>query len=80
MGSGDHRILGNQEISLVEVGHTRLSCRVMSVCRTGLRVTGDTRGEVERRTGRNKALPERIDMMEVWIGLRSLDLEAVRVR
>jgi len=27
----------------------------------------DQREEVERRTGRNKALPERIYMMEVWM-------------
>jgi hypothetical protein len=38
------------------------------VRRVGVSVTGDNREEVERRTGRSKALPERIDMMEVWIG------------
>jgi hypothetical protein len=47
-------------------GHTRLSFRVMSVRREGLSVTGDKR-EVERRAGRNNALPERKDMMEVWM-------------
>jgi hypothetical protein len=49
------------------MGHTRLSFRVMSVRRAGLRVTGDKREEVERRAGRNNALPERNDMMEVWM-------------
>ncbi len=39
----------------------------MSVRRAGLSETGDRREEVERRTGRNKALPERIYMMEVWM-------------
>ncbi len=31
----------------------------MAVRRTGISVTGGKREEVERRTGRNKALPER---------------------
>jgi len=42
----------------------------MSVRRAGLSVTGDKREEVERRAGRNSALPK--DMMEVWM----LDLPA----
>jgi hypothetical protein len=52
-------------------GHTRLSFRVMSVRRAGLSVTGDKREEVERRAGRN-ILPERKDMMEVWVGSSGL--------
>jgi len=41
----------------------------MSVRRAGLvSVTGDKREEVERRVGRNNALPERKDMVGVWIG------------
>jgi hypothetical protein len=57
------RVIGSK----VTAGHTRLSFRVMSVRRAGLSVTGDKREEVERRAGRN-ILPERKDMMEVWIG------------
>ena len=44
--------------------HTRLSFRVMSVRRAGFSVIGDKREEVERRAGRNNALPERKAMME----------------
>jgi hypothetical protein len=42
----------------------------MSVRRVGFSIAGDKREEVERRAGRNNALdlPERKDMMEVWIG------------
>ena len=36
----------------------------MSVRRAGLSVIGDKREEVERRAGRNNALPERKAMME----------------
>jgi len=49
---------------------TRLSFRVMSVRRAGISVSGDKREVVvvaERRAGRNNALPERKDMVEVWM-------------
>ena len=49
----------------------------MSVRRAGLvSVTGDKREEVERKVGRNKALPERKDMVGVWIGSSGPDLPA----
>ena len=42
----------------------------MSVRRAGVSVNGDKRVlvvVVERRAGRNNALPERMDMVEVWV-------------
>lgn len=54
--------------SVAGIELTRLSFRVMSVRRAGMSVSGDKRvAVVERRVGRNNALPERKDMVEVWM-------------
>ena len=54
--------------SVAGIELTRLSFRVMSVRRAEVSVSRDKRVVVvERKAGRNNALPERMDMVEVWM-------------
>jgi hypothetical protein len=67
-------------VCLVAAGHTRLSCKVMSVRRAKPSVSGDKREEVERRAGRKSDLPVRKDIVAVREGGHdcSVDLQGLR--